>query len=151
MATQAVQDLCHPAIAQCWCCGRDNPRGLRIKTHWDGEKGVCRFTPQPHHLGYDGLLYGGIIAGLIDCHAMGAAVAATCQAEGRAIDSQPPMLYLTANLNVDYLKPTPLAAQLELVARVEELKGRKAVVAVEVRADGVLCARGRVIGVRAPM
>ena len=150
MESQAIQDLCAPGkITECFCCGRNNSLGLQIKTHWDGREGVCRFQPQAHHTGPPGLLYGGIIASLFDCHSMATAMAAAYEAEGREVSSEPAILFLTANLNVDYLKPTPIDAEIVLRARVEELGARKVIVACRLLADGIECVRGRVIGVRA--
>ena len=149
MAFQAIQDVCADGgITQCFCCGRDNPLGLKIKTYWDGNEGVCRFRPQSHHTGPPGLFYGGLIASLFDCHSMGTAMAAAYQAENRDPASRPSILFLTANLNVDYLRPTPIDAELILRARVDELTPRKTVVACSLFADGVECARAKVTGVR---
>lgn len=145
----AVQDACAPGkINTCFCCGRDNPLGLRIKTYWDGHRGICRFKPQPHHTGPPGLLYGGLIASLFDCHSMATAMAAY-EAENRDPSSEPAILFLTANLNVDYLRPVPIESEVVLRARVEELSSRKAVAACRLRKRGVFCQRGRVIGIRA--
>jgi acyl-CoA thioesterase FadM len=58
--------------------------------------------------------------------------------------------FVTAALHVDYLRPTPLGGPLEIRGRIEEIKGRKIVVAATVSAGGQLCARGRVVAVRMP-
>lgn len=150
MKSLAIQDVCVAGkITTCFCCGRDNPLGLRIKTYWDGHEGVCRFKPQAHHTGPPGLLYGGLIASLFDCHSMATAMAAAYEAENREPNTEPAILFLTANLNVDYLRPTPMEAEVILRAKVEELTGRKVVVGCRLFADGLECVRGRVIGVRA--
>lgn len=106
--------------------------------------------PQPYHTAIPGFVYGGLIASLIDCHATGTAAAAASRAEGRAVDTLPFLRFVTASLNVDYLAPTPMGVELELRGTAVEIKGRKVVVAVEVRAAGTLCARGRVVAVRMP-
>jgi acyl-CoA thioesterase FadM len=97
-----------------------------------------------------GFVYGGLIASLLDCHGTGTAAAAAYRAEGRPLDSQPPLRFLTASLHVDYLKPTPLGAPLEVRGRVEEVKGRKVVISETLSANGALCARGQVVAVQVP-
>jgi acyl-coenzyme A thioesterase PaaI-like protein len=149
MNDRPIQDSYPDDIAVCFGCGRHNPTGLHIQTFWDGAEGVCRFTPLPQHAAYPGVVYGGLIASLIDCHAVGTAVAAGYQAEGREPGSEPLILYFTARLTVDFLKPAPVGAEMELRARVTELGARKAVVACSVFSDGAERARGEVTAVRA--
>ena len=96
-----------------------------------------------------GYVYGGLIASLIDCHCVGTASAAMCRAEGRDMDSQVPLRFVTASLHVDYLRPTPLGP-LEIRARVKEIKSRKVVVTATLSAQGEICARGEVVAVRVP-
>ena len=92
----------------------------------------------------------GLIASLIDCHATGTASAAAYRAQGRDMGSEPALRFLTASLQVDYLRPTPLGVPLEIRARVDEVKGRKITVTVTVSANGDVCARGRVVAVQMP-
>jgi acyl-CoA thioesterase FadM len=87
---------------------------------------------------------------VIDCHSTGTAAAAAYRAENRAMDSLPPLRFVTGSLHVDYLKPTPLGPELELRGRVKEIKGRKVVIESEVRVDGVATARGEVVAVQMP-
>ena len=97
-----------------------------------------------------GFVYGGLIASLIDCHGTGTAAAAMYRAEGRAMDSEPGLRFLTASLHVDYLKPTPLDGELEIRGRVKGIKGRKVVVTASLLAGGVECARGEIVAVMVP-
>lgn len=119
-----------------------------MKTYWDGEKGITRFRPAPHHAAYPGTTYGGLLASLVDCHTVGTVVAAAYQAENRAPGSKPVIIYVTGNLNVTFKKPTPLNAELELIARVTSLGGRKAMAECIVRAEGEVCVTAEVIAVR---
>jgi acyl-CoA thioesterase FadM len=66
------------------------------------------------------------------------------------MDTLPPLRFVTASLHVDYLAPTPIDAELELRGRVREIKGRKITVAVELTANGNLCAKGEVVTVQMP-
>jgi acyl-coenzyme A thioesterase PaaI-like protein len=150
MTQSAFQDYYPPAMNQCYGCGQHNPHGLQIRSFWDGEESVCRFKPQPYHTAIPGLVYGGLIASLIDCHSTGTAAAAVYRHEGRAMDTHPPIRCLTGSLHVDYLRPTPIDAELEVRARVKEIKGRKVVVTSTLSANGEVCARGEVVAVQAP-
>ncbi len=146
----AIQDHYPDDVAHCYGCGRLNAEGLQLKTTWDGDETVARVTPRPYHTAMPGFVYGGLIASLVDCHAMGTAAAAAERAAGRDIGDGPAPRFVTAQLNVTYLKPTPLGPQLEVRGRVREASERKAVVEVTVAADGVITARGEVVAVRIP-
>jgi acyl-coenzyme A thioesterase PaaI-like protein len=137
-------------VAQCYGCGSNNPHGHQIKTHWEGEESVTRFTPEPYHTAVPGYAYGGLIASLIDCHSTGTAAAAMYRAEGREMDTLPPFRFVTGSLHVDYLKPTPIEGALELRGRVKEIRGRKVIVETTVFAQGVATARGEVVAVQMP-
>ncbi|MCU0540098.1 MAG: PaaI family thioesterase [Desulfobacterales bacterium] len=150
MGEKAFQDYYPDDLSRCYGCGRLNPEGLQIKSVWDGEESLCRFRPRPYHTAMPGYVYGGLLASLIDCHATGTAAAAKYRAEGRAMDTLPPLRFVTASLHVDYLAPTPIDAELELRGRVREIKGRKITVAVELTANGNLCAKGEVVTVQMP-
>ena len=147
---KAFQDYYPDDVAHCYGCGRLNLHGHQIKSYWDGEESVATFMPEPYHTAVPGYVYGGLIASLIDCHSTGTAAAAAFRTEGRAMDTQPALRYLTASLHVDYLKPTPIDGPLELRAQVKEIKGRKVVVATTLSAKGEVCARGEVVAVQVP-
>ncbi len=150
MRKKAFQDYYPDQLAYCFGCGRLNEHGHQLKSYWDGEETVAEFTPEPFHIAIPGFVYGGLIASLIDCHGTGTAAAAAYRQEGRSMDSDPPLRFVTASLRVDYLKPTPLGVPLEVRGRVEELKGRKVVVRATVSAEGTVCAEGTVVAVQMP-
>ena len=150
MTQKAFQDYYPDHFAQCYGCGKLNEHGLQIKSYWDGEESVCTFQPKPYHTAIRGYVYGGLIASVIDCHSTGTAAAAAYRAEGRAMDTDPPLRFLTAALHVDYLRPTPIDGPLEVRARVKEIKGRKVVVSSQLLAGGQVCARGEVVAVQVP-
>ena len=68
---EALQDRYWPA-GTCFGCGPANDKGLRIKSRVEQRDGetvvVARFTPEPHHQAFPGVLNGGIIGALLDCH-----------------------------------------------------------------------------------
>lgn len=150
MTEDAFQDYYPDDVAHCYGCGRLNQHGHQIKSHWEGEESVCTFTPEPYHTAILGYVYGGLIASLIDCHSTGTAAAAAYQEAGRAMDTEPPLRFVTASLHVDYLRPTPLGVPLEVRGRVKEIKGRKVVVTSTLSAKGEVCARGEVVAVQMP-
>jgi acyl-coenzyme A thioesterase PaaI-like protein len=147
---RAIQDTYPDDLSHCYGCGRNNPLGLHLKSYWQDGEAVAHITPQPHHVAVPGFVYGGMIASLIDCHATGTASAAAYAAEGRELGSPPHRRFVTANLNVDYLAPTPIGTELELRGHAIEVKPRKVVVEVTMSAQGKPCARGRAVLVLTP-
>lgn len=152
MPTLAFQDYYPDDTAHCYGCGRLNPAGLQLKSYWhqEGVESLARVTPRPEHTAIAGFVYGGLIASIIDCHSTGTAAAAVYFAEGRSMDSLPTLRYVTASLQVDFLKPTPLGPELEVWGRAVEIKGRKVVVEAWVRVEGEITARGRTVCVQMP-
>lgn len=150
MPEKAFQDYYPENVAHCYGCGRLNEHGHQIKTFWDGDETVTRFTPAAFHTAIPGYVYGGLIASLVDCHCTGTAAAAMYRAEAREMGTEPPFRFVTASLHVDYLKPTPLNGELVIRGRVKEIRGRKVVVEAAVYAGEVLTARGEVVAAQMP-
>lgn len=150
MAEKAFQDYYPDQLSYCYGCGRLNEKGLQIKSYWDGDETVAIYLPRPEHTAIPGYVYGGLIASLIDCHGTGTASAAAYRSEGREMDTEPPLRFLTASLHVDYLKPTPLGVPLEIRGRIKEVKGRKVVVSATLSANGEVTAQGEVVAVQVP-
>ncbi|WP_299443721.1 PaaI family thioesterase [uncultured Rhodospira sp.] len=150
MSDRAFQESYPDDVSHCYGCGRLNEHGHQLKSYWDGEETVAQFEPLPYHTAIPGFVYGGLIASLVDCHGTATAAAASYRAEGRVMGSEPALRFVTASLHVDFLRPTPLGGPLELRGHVETLGPRKASIAITVSAEGVVCARGRVVAVRMP-
>jgi acyl-coenzyme A thioesterase PaaI-like protein len=147
MNDQAFQD--QGSVRHCHGCGADNARGLQIKSYWDGDEAVATWQPQPHHCGGSKkILNGGIIASLIDCHSLNLAIAHAYRAERRPIGSAPRIGYVTANINISYLKPVPIDQAVQLRAKIHKLEGRKAWVNCTLSAAGEVRATGEVMGIR---
>jgi acyl-coenzyme A thioesterase PaaI-like protein len=146
----AIQDDYPADVAHCYGCGRLNEHGHQLKTVWDGDETVSRFTPEPFHTAIPGYVYGGLIASLIDCHGTGTAAAVAQRAEGAEIGAGSAPRFVTASLNVEFLKPTPLGPELVVRGRAVEHSARKVVVEATVSAADVVCARGVVVAVRMP-
>lgn len=136
-------------FAHCYGCGRLNDHGLHIQSTWHGDEAVAVYLPKPHHIAVPGFVYGGLIASIMDCHAMATAAAATIQAEGENLD-RTTLRFVTGSLHVNYLKPTPLGVPLTVRARVKEQKGRKITITLSLIANDIETATGEVIAVRIP-
>jgi acyl-coenzyme A thioesterase PaaI-like protein len=109
----SIQERLYPGLA-CFGCGQANAEGLRLQSYADGAGGVvASFTPWPAHDNGLGYLNGGIISTVLDCHS---AAAVILEAETRGWPSLPgaALPYVTAGLDVRYLRPTPLYATSEL-------------------------------------
>lgn len=124
----------------CYGCGCSHPSGLHLQSHWDtdGIHLVCRHAPDSTFIGWPGLVYGGLLAMLVDCHSNWTAMAYHYRNEGREAGSLPRIDCVTGSLGLNYLKPTPMGVELLLKARVEGDVGRKTRVLCEVWADDVL-------------
>ncbi len=145
----ALQDLAAPD-GICYCCGSAHETGLHIKSYWapDGTHVIMRHTPRPEFTGYPGLVYGGLLAMLIDCHAGWAAMAYHFRAEGREPGTLPGIDCVTGNMNINYLKPTPMGVELMLKAWVDGDVKRKTRVVCEVWAGDVLTVTADTVFVR---
>lgn len=150
MSDPAFQDYYPDDVSHCFGCGRLNEKGHHFRSRWDGDEAVCTFQPSPWHTAVPGVVYGGLIASLIDCHSMGTAAASWMRDRGIEIGDVPTERFVTGSLHVDYLKPTPLGVELEIRARATEIGERKVRVEAEVRAGGEVTARGYAIAVRMP-
>ena len=54
------------AATMCFACGPDNPIGLKIKFHVDGDVCTAEFTPDENHVGFQNTVHGGIIYTALD-------------------------------------------------------------------------------------
>ena len=131
----------------CFGCG-SNHDGLQIKSYWEGDVAVCQWTSKEHFHGWSNFMNGGIIATLIDCHCMGAAIAQSYKDEGRAMNTLPEYRYATGTILVKYLKPTP-NDRIELRAKVVEVKGKKTTMSCKlISSKGEVSATADVIAIR---
>ncbi len=146
----ALQDSYPEDFSHCYGCGRLNAHGLHVKSVWRDGEAIARFTPQPFHIAMPGFVYGGLIASLIDCHAMATAAGAFMSAAGATPGTDSTPRFVTASLQVDYKRPTPVGTELVLTGRAVEVGERKVIVEVSFLAGGTECARGRVVAVRIP-
>jgi acyl-coenzyme A thioesterase PaaI-like protein len=145
----AIQDTYPFDVAHCYGCGALNEHGHQIKTVLDGEFTITEFTPLSYHIAIPGFMYGGLIASLIDCHSTGSAAIYRMVADSKAIGSEEAPRFVTAHLEVDYRRPTPLGP-VRLVGRLLEIRGRKAVVATDLYAGESVTVTGSAVLVEMP-
>ncbi|HEX8620120.1 MAG TPA: PaaI family thioesterase [Thermoanaerobaculia bacterium] len=131
---------------RCYGCGPSNDKGLRIRSFEAGDELVCDWTPEPHHLAFEGMVNGGIIGSLLDCHSNW--TAAHHLMKRRAADELPPTV--TADFHVTLKRPTPMGTTLHLRAHVVESSDDRAVVDATLEANGKVTAtcRGTFVAVK---
>lgn len=137
------------ATTLCYGCGPANEQGLQIKSRWDGEDAVGTWTAEPHHCGGTReVVNGGVIATLLDCHSMNLAIARAYRDEQRPIGSAPRVFFVTANMTINYRRPTPLGKPLELRASIRKVQGRKTFLTCTLSCERQVCAEADVLAVR---
>jgi acyl-coenzyme A thioesterase PaaI-like protein len=137
------------SVRGCYGCGADNKNGLQIKSFWDGEDAIATYLPKDfQNAGRPEIVYGGLIASLLDCHSINLAIANHYKEEKREIGSSPKIYCVTAQLNISYLLPTPMGETLELRARIEKRDGRKTWISTTLSASGQIRAKADVLGIR---
>lgn len=115
--------------------GDTNPAAPQLALMRTDEGLRAEITLNTIYQGPPGLVHGGWIAAMLD------------QAVGSvsAIETSPG---LTAHLEVDYRRPTPLFTPLEVTSWVERVEGRKVYVAGQIRANGKVTAEGTALMIR---
>jgi acyl-coenzyme A thioesterase PaaI-like protein len=135
MQAEPLQDRYFPELP-CFGCGPSNADGLQLKS-FEGDDGlvVAEFTPWPAHDNGLGFLNGGIISTVLDCHS---AAAVTHEAFARGWPPLPgaALPYVTAGLDVRYLRPAPLDATVSLLARVTDASEAEITAEVWLEHDG---------------
>jgi acyl-coenzyme A thioesterase PaaI-like protein len=130
----SIQDRLFPDMA-CFGCGPANPRGLQLKSFAADGVVTARFAPWPEHDNGLGSLNGGIISTVLDCHS---AAAVLFEADQRGWPPLPGAMlpYVTAGLDVRYLRPSPLHEVVELRAVLTSVEEPQMSVDVELLWDG---------------
>ena len=141
---ECLQETYAPDNA-CFGCGPANEKGLRIRSFPQGDEVIAEWRPEPHHEAFPGILNGGILGALLDCHCNWTAAWHLMRRSG----SEKPPCTVTAEYSVKLNSPTPSNDPVRLVSRVVESTDRKAVVEAELSSGGKVCAtcRGTFIAV----
>jgi len=134
MNDPSVQERHAPANA-CFGCGPANAWGLRIRSFETPEGFLAVWTPEPHHEAFPGVLNGGIIGTLLDCHSNWCAAMHLMEKTG----ADAPPCTVTAEFAVKLLRPTPSTGPLTLRATVVESTDDRATVDAVLEAGGKVC------------
>jgi len=145
MSETSLQERFSPG-GICFGCGPANPKGLRIRSFVRDREVVATWQAEKHHEAFPGMLNGGIIGALLDCHCNWTAAWHLMQRDGL---EQPPCT-VTADYAIKLLRPTPTDAVLELTAHVAAAEADRATVEAVLSAGGkprATC-RGTFVAVR---
>jgi acyl-coenzyme A thioesterase PaaI-like protein len=107
---------------------------------------VADWMPESHHAAFPGVLNGGIIGSLLDCHCNWTAAYALMQAKQA---SHPPCT-VTAEYSIKLLRPTPMSQPVHLRGRVAKLEGDRVEIEGTLESAGKTCAtcRGTFVAVQ---
>jgi acyl-coenzyme A thioesterase PaaI-like protein len=120
----------------CFGCGVKNDKGLQIRSFANGEEVTAEWHADEHHQAFPGMLSGGIVGTLLDCHSNWTAAHFLMKQNGK----DAPDCTVTANYSVKLLRPTPFAATIKLIARVTESSEDRATVEAELIVNEKVCA-----------
>ena len=133
VSEESLQERFWPTMT-CFGCGPANVKGLQLRSFAAADGTVAEFQPWPEHDNGLGFLNGGIICTVLDCHS---ATPMMLEAQRLGLIGDTGMLpYVTAGLEVRYLRPTPLQEPLHLFAAVREVGESAITVAVELSHGG---------------
>jgi len=136
---KSLQERYAPAN-MCFGCGPANAKGLRIRSFAEGDEVVAEWTPEPHHEAFPGMLNGGIIGALLDCHSNWTATHHLMKQSG----ADAPPCTVTAEYAIKLTRPTPTTqGPVTLRAKVVESSADRATVEATLEAGGKVCATCR--------
>ena len=119
----------------CFGCGPANEKGLHINSFPQNGEVVAEWHAEPHHQAFPGMLNGGIIGALLDCHSNWTAAYFLMKRDGK---TEAPCT-VTAEFHVKLLRPTPVDGPITLKARVVDSSEDRATVEAELIVGGKVC------------
>ena len=145
MPDKSIQETFAPNL-KCFGCGPANEKGLHIRSFAEGEEVVAEWQPSSEYEAFPGMLSGGIVGTLLDCHCNWSAAYHLMKRLGL----EKPPCTVTAEYAITLKRPTPTDQLVRLVARVVESTDDRAVVEGELFAHEKLTAtcRGTFIAVK---
>jgi acyl-coenzyme A thioesterase PaaI-like protein len=123
----------------CFGCGPSNPEGLHIRSFPKNGEVVAEWQPEKKYEAFPGVLNGGIIGSLLDCHCNWTAAYHLMKQAG---ETHAPCT-VTAEYSIKLLRPTPTAGPVQLAAKVIDSSGDRATVDGTLTAGGKVCATCR--------
>src|SRR6476620_973202 len=136
--TKSLQETYSPE-GICFGCGPANEKGLRIRSFAEGDEVVAEWRAEPHHQAFPGMLNGGIIGSLLDCHSNWTAAYFLMKRDGKS----EPDCTVTADFHVKLLRPTPSGETIHLRDHVVDSKEDRATVEAEWVVQDKVCATCR--------
>jgi len=116
-----------------------NPEGRHIRSVAKNDEVVAEWKPEQKYEAFPGVLNGGIIGTLLDCHCNWTAAYHLME---RAGDDRAPCT-VTAEYAIKLLRPTPTKGPVYLSAKIVDLTGDRATVEGTLSAGGKVCATCR--------
>lgn len=135
MSDLCIQEKYAPHNA-CFGCGPANEKGLRIRSFVNGDEIVATWRAEAHHEAFPGMLNGGIIGSLLDCHSNWTAAHHLMLKSGATT----PPCTVTAEYAIKLLRPTPTNGPILLKAKVVNSTDDRANVEATLEAGGKVCA-----------
>jgi acyl-coenzyme A thioesterase PaaI-like protein len=108
LAEEAISLDRLPSSRGCFVCGTENPIGLKVRFDRTAAGVQTAVRPGLHFQGFDGVLQGGVAAGLLD------------DAMWYAIFAATETLTMTVELTVRYKAPVPVETDLVVTGRLTE-------------------------------
>jgi acyl-coenzyme A thioesterase PaaI-like protein len=134
VSSLSIQESLYPELT-CFGCGHANPDGFHLRSYRDGDRTVAEFTPRPEHDNGFGFLNGGIISTVLDCHTAAVVMWESDQRGWAAADGAP-VPFITAGIEVRFVRPTPLGPPVQLAATPQTISETEIVVIAELAAEG---------------
>ena len=122
----------------CFGCGPANEKGLKIKSYRNNEGLEMEFETSEEHQAFPGIINGGIIGTLLDCHGNWVAAIALMDEEG----GENPPCTVTASYSINLRRPTPANSKLNIKGKVIEIKEKMVKVELEMKVGEKICATG---------
>lgn len=135
MEKKCLQENYAPHNA-CFGCGPANKLGLQLKSYVEGDEVLASWQGQAYHEAFPGMLNGGIIGALLDCHSNWTAAYFLMKNK----NLQQPPCTVTAYYNVKLKLPTPSGEPVQIVAKLKEIKEDRATVSAQLLSNGLVCA-----------
>ncbi|MDD7306478.1 MAG: hotdog domain-containing protein [Peptoniphilaceae bacterium] len=147
----AIQDTYGERFQHCWGCGPKNPYGIHLKSYPTDDSSECILKYKPDGIFTGGVpknLFGGMIAVLFDCHGTASAAFFAHKAKGLELNKDTLIgRFITARLEIDFIKPTPMNEEITIKARASEITDRKVIVNMVLEAKGQVRAKARMVAV----
>ena len=135
MNHKSLQEIYAPK-GVCFGCGCLNELGLQIKSFVKDDLIIASWKSKKHHVAFPGVLNGGIIGALLDCHSNWAA--AYFLMLDKNLNKTP--CTVTADFSIKLKRPTPSDSMLFLSARLDKINKNVATIKAELVSGNRVCA-----------